>query len=238
MWLDFVDEKRRANLVQILQELSHFQEFPSTNFILIGALSLLIQGYLKYMVLCDIDLLFKNRIELAKFMNAPKVSGLKIFNIDNEVVTNETISSLHTMWAFDKTWFNVDYILKKALYEHYTKNRVLKQHKETIAIQNKSYAINLCLAHPWDVMIDKILSPRTHQDLELKVDMSVDIRHIYSVYRKEHDKQAFWEYLMDKSSAIKKQDILKSRLKAIISLAPEIGYENIVLGPLALKYLS
>ncbi|HEX7320846.1 MAG TPA: hypothetical protein VF399_10885 [bacterium] len=225
-------------MVQILQELSWLQEFPDLNFIIIGALSLLIQGYLHYVVLWDIDLLFKNINQLKNFMDKPKTPSLKIFNIDNELVNNETISSLHTVWSFGKTWFNVDYILKKSIFQHYTKNTVLKQHQETMTIQNQLCSINLCLAHPWDVVIDKILSPRTGKELELKVDMSVDIRHIYSVYNKEQDNHVFWEYIMEKSSAIRKRKALKSRLKAILSIAQEIGYNDVAFSPLALKYLG
>ncbi len=238
-WLNFIDARRRENLVQILQELSRLQTHPEPNFIVIGALSLLIQGCLHYVAYWDIDLLFRDTRQLDKFIAAPKTGSLRIVDLDDELVTNETISSFHTAWTFTKSWVNVDYILRKGIYEYYAENNDPgRRHVETITIAGHSYPLSLHLAHPWDVIVEKILSPRTKKEVELRVDMSVDLRHIFVVYSREQNNPAFWEHVFRKSAYLGQTDILKSRLRTILTTAPEFGYIDITVSPLAGKYLD
>ena len=78
-WLNHVDGKRQRNLVQILQYLSRLQDKENLDFIIIGALPLLVRGYLAYTVYWDIDLLFEDDKGIREFMHKPKKKTLRIF---------------------------------------------------------------------------------------------------------------------------------------------------------------
>lgn len=238
-WLKFVDEKRQKNLVNILKELSSLQDKRDLNFIIIGALPLLISSYLKYIVYWDIDLLFKDKNKLKKFINNPKSVSLRIVNYDEDLMINENITSLHTAWTFTNNWFNVDYILRKGIFEFYTENiQKVKPYIETIKFNGEDFSLSLYLAHPWDIIVEKILSPRTEKDIELKVDMSIDIKHIFSVYNQESANPDFWDYILAKAKRFQKENELKRKFLKLLKIAKELGYDNIAISPLASQMLQ
>lgn len=227
-WLNYIDEKRRANFVRVLVELSHLQDKKDLNFIIIGALTLLMQGYLKYTAYYDIDLLFKDIDHLREFINHPKPHNLQIVNYDEELMISEKITSFHTAWSFTKTWFNVDYIIRPGIFEFYVENRsVLQPYTALVELKEGKFPIELCIAHAYDIFVEKVLSPRLEKDINLKVDMSVDIRHIYIIYSKELTNQDFWHYVEEKIKRIGREREFKDKLLTILNLASEIGYKNI-----------
>ncbi len=229
-WLNFIDEKRRVNFVKVVAEISQLQDKKDLNFIIIGALSLLMQGYLKYTAYWDIDLLFRNAQRLKEFINHPKPQNLRIINYDDELMISEKITSFHTAWSFTKTWFNVDYILREGVFEFYTENLSnLKPYTTIVELKDGKFPIDLYLAHPWDLFVEKVLSPRVVKDIELKVDMSVDIRHIYIIYNQEYEKQDFWEHIIKKIKRINKEIEFKTKLFTILNLSEELGYGQIII---------
>lgn len=233
-WLDYVSEKRRKTLLSILQELSHLQQKDELNFIIIGALPLLINGYLHYRVYWDVDLLFKDTSTLGAFTVKPKSRGLRIVNYDETLIQNKNIASQHTAWSFNKTWVNVDYIVKdRKHFEFYCADKsALNLYQTSFRLNNKVYSITLYLANPWDIMIDKLLSPRTAQDIKLKVALSVDIRHILAIYTRDKDNEHFWHYLFEKTQKIGCQKLIKEYLIKVLIIAPELGYECIAIPPI------
>lgn len=238
-WLNYIDEKRRANFVRVLVELSHLQDKKDLNFIIIGALTLLMQGYLKYTAYYDIDLLFKDINRLKEFINRPKPHNLQIVNYDEELMISEKITSFHTAWSLTKTWFNVDYILRPGIFEFYVENTsVLKPYTALVELKDGKFPIELCIAHAYDIFIEKVLSPRLEKDINLKVDMSVDLRHIYIIYSKELTNQDFWHYVEEKIKRIGREKEFKDRLLIILKLAPEIGYKNIEIPDFVLEKLQ
>jgi len=238
-WLNYVNEKRRLNFVRILVELSHLQDKKDLNFIIIGALTLLMQGYLKYTAYYDIDLLFKNVDRLKEFINRPKPHNLQIVNYDEELMINEKITSFHTAWSFTKTWFNVDYILRQGVFEFYTENSsVLKSYTTLIELKEGKFPIELYIAHAYDIFVEKVLSPRLEKDIDLKVDMSVDIRHIYLIYKQELANQNFWKYILAKINRINKEKEFKEKLLVILKLAPELGYNDIEIPDFVIRMLQ
>ncbi len=237
-WLTYVNERRRQNLLHILEELSRLQNSDNLNFIIIGALPLLIAGYLRYAVLWDIDLLFRDKKRLGEFMAVPKSPTLKIINYDEDLMVSESIASFHTAWTFNKTWFNVDYILKKNIFEFFSSNRELEPYKQTITLENKNFHIHVNCAHPWDIIVEKVLSPRTEKELDLKIDMSVDIRHILSVYNKEKENIRFWNTVLDRAAYLHKRKRFKEIFLNILSLAPNLGYQEVEVSPRAKAMLT
>jgi hypothetical protein len=230
-WLTYVNERRRQNLLHILEELSRLQNSDNLNFIIIGALPLLMEGYLRYAVLWDIDLLFRDKQRLGEFIALPKSPTLRIINYDEDLMVSKSIASFHTAWAFDKAWFNVDYILKKNIFEFFRSNRELEPYKQTITLAGKNFHIHINCAHPWDIIVEKALSPRTEKELDLKIDMSVDIRHILSVYNKEKENIHFWNHVLDRAAYLHKRERFKEMFLNILSLAPDLGYQEVDVSP-------
>lgn len=237
-WLNYIDEKRRLNFVKILVELSQLQDKKNLNFIIIGALTLLMQGYLKYTAYYDIDLLFKDINRLKEFINHPKPHNLQIVNYDEELMISEKITSFHTAWSFTKTWFNVDYIIRPGIFEFYVENpSVLKPYTTLVELKEGKFPVDLCIAHAYDIFVEKVLSPRLDKDINLKVDMSVDVRHIYIIYAKEFANQNFWDYIEQKAKKIERGREFKDKLLTILKLAPEIGYKEIEIPDFVLEKL-
>ncbi|MGB3341997.1 MAG: DUF6036 family nucleotidyltransferase [bacterium] len=227
-WLDHIDEKRRENLLQILEELSKLQNRDDLNFIIIGALSLLFNNYLKYKVYWDIDMLFKDKNQFTSFIEKPKSKSLKIVNLDDTLMIDKNISSYHTVWAFDHIWFNVDYILRQGFFEYYAHTITqLKPYKERIPFGNNCYEIELYIAHPWDIIVEKVFSPRTARDLELKVDTSVDLRHIVAVYVKEKNNHDFWKHAFEKAKLLQGEVAFKTKFLRILDELTDFGYGDI-----------
>ncbi|MEO0226063.1 MAG: hypothetical protein ABIL05_03815 [candidate division WOR-3 bacterium] len=237
-WLNYVDVKRRRNLLKILQELSKLQDKENPNFIIIGAMALLIADYLSYTAQWDVDLLFKNSNALRDFINLRKSSLLQIVNYDDDYMTSENITSFHTAWSFGKGWFNVDYILRANLFEFYA-DRLdeLAFYNQSIKFENEIFSIALYLAHPWDIFLEKVLSPRTAKELELKVDLSVDIRHIFLIYEKEKDCAEFWQRVLAKARRFNKERQFKETLLKVFDLRKELGYGGIEISPFSVEQL-
>ena len=238
-WLNYVDEKRQDTLLCVIQELSNLQNKVDPNFILIGALSLLINGYLKYKVYWDVDLLFKDKVGLKEFIETQKSRNIRVVHYDDDLMVSESITSFHTAWICDHTWLNVDYILRKGFFEYYTHsiNR-LKPLKQSLHFGGKDFHIHLYVAHPWDIIVEKIISPRTKKELNLKIDMSVDIRHIFTVYEKEKDNPQFWNYCLEKSKYLQIEKEFKENFINLLKFAKDLGYDNVIMSPLSIKTLK
>lgn len=238
-WLNFVDDKRRKNMVAIMQALSSLQDTRNPNFIIIGAIPLLIKGYFNYTVFWDIDLLFRDVNCLKEFIGRPKPPTAKIVNYDEDLMISENITSFHTAWTFDRSWVNVDYILKGKTFEFYVEDiNALEPYRETIKLAGTEYQISLFLAHPWDVILEKILSPRTEKEADLRVDMSVDIRHIYLVYARESENADFWRHLLGKARRFNQETELKEKFMQILKISRELGYEDIKISAQTLQMLE
>jgi hypothetical protein len=227
-WLVYVNEPRRRNLLHILHELSNLQNPEQLNFIIIGALPLLMRGYLRYAALWDIDLLFKDEKTLRAFTALPKSPMLTIVNYDDQLMSDEGIASLHTAWSFNKTWFNVDYLVRDGIFRFYT-DAPHKPHlySETIRLGAETFDVDLITAHPWDIVIDKLVSPRTEKAFDLRIDMSVDIRHLITIYRQEKNNPQFWSYIIQRAHSMQGGSRVPGNFLRLFSLAHELGYTDL-----------
>jgi hypothetical protein len=238
-WLNHVDEKRQRNLIEILQYLSRLQDQKDLDFIIIGALPLLVRGYLAYTVYWDIDLLFKDDNGIREFMQKPKKKTLRIVEYDDALMVSRNITSFHTAWAFNRIWFNVDYIVRKGFFEFYTQNIDKSMlYTDSVLLDNTSFEIGLYMAHPWDIITEKVVSPRTSRDVELRIDTSVDIRHIFAVYKQEKNNMEFWQYIFEKTKSLCCEGDFKKTFLGILSAATELGYGDVEISPDLLKMLK
>ena len=237
-WLNFIDEKRRDNLLRILEELSGLQDKNQLNFIIVGALPLLFAGYLKYKRYWDIDILFKDHMHLTEFIEKPKSNNLRIVDYDEALMVSKNISSFHTAWTFGHVWFNVDYILRRGFFEYHTHSIAqLKRFKDTINFNGGSYEIDLYIAHTWGIIVEKIFSPRLARDMESKIDTSVDLTHIIKVYNQEKDNMDFWKYTFEKAQLLQSKEAFKKAFLKILDALDELGYGDIQVSAKSLEIL-
>ncbi|KPK64051.1 hypothetical protein AMJ83_04345 [candidate division WOR_3 bacterium SM23_42] len=238
-WLDFVDERRRFSLLQILGEISRLQKKLLPDFIIIGALPLLMHDYLRYTALWDVDLLFRSEAKLKEFVNSSKSENLKIVDYDDELMVSAHITSFHSAWAFAKTWFNVDYILCDYLFRFYTEDITnLMSYEQPMKLHETDFEISLYLAHPWDIIVSKIVSPRTERDISLGVDTSIDVRHIYAVYNKEKNNLDFWQRIITRAQFLCEERAFKARFLELLRAAPALGYDDLGISPIGQQTLG
>lgn len=238
-WLDFVDERRRLSLLHILTEVSRFQEKQNPDFIVIGALPLLIHDYLQYTALWDIDLLFRTEAKLKQFAETSKSKKLRIVDYDDELMVSTHITSFHSAWAYGKTWFNVDYILSDNLFRFYTEEiTCLVSYERKIRLNEGDFHISLYLAHPWDIIASKIVSPRTERDISLGVDTSIDVRHIFAVYKKEHNNVDFWQRIISRAQFFCTERAFKAKCLELLRAAPALGYDDLEISSLVRQSLG
>lgn len=200
---------------------------------------MLISNYLHYTALWDIDLLFRSEREMSEFLKKTKTDGLRIINYDDELTINENIASFHAAWTFDKNWFNVDYILKTDLFEFFAGDPAHTAPYHHVATwQDMNFKIHLFQAHPWDIIVSKVVSPRAVRDIALRVDMSIDIRHVFATYQVEKDNRDFWQHITARARDLCEVSVFKRRFLELLEAAPELGYQDIEISPTAMQMLG
>ncbi|MCK4235003.1 hypothetical protein KAX75_11275 [candidate division WOR-3 bacterium] len=230
-WLSFVDEKRKQNLLLILEELSSLVDKEIPDFVIIGAMSLLIQGYIGgYKVLWDVDLLFKNIDAIMNFRKREKSKNLRVVELDDGIIQNKNIGSLHSVWSFNTTWFNVDYIIKGNLFKFYNPMKRKKEpYCETVRFNKRNHYINLFLANPIDIFVEKIVTPRMEKELNLRDDFGVDIKHCLYILESYSEEDWFWREVKMAAIELKGKELLKDRLIQLLEIKDELGYDYIKL---------
>jgi hypothetical protein len=138
------------------------------------------------------------------------------------------ITSFHSAWAYGKTWFNVDYILSDELFKFYAEDTsYLMSYEEQMSMGDHKFEIALYLAHPWDIVASKVVSPRTERDISLGVDTSIDVRHIFAVYKKEKNNPNFWHRIISRARSLCPDGAFKTRFLALLRAAPALGYDDL-----------
>jgi len=226
-------------MLDILAELSCIQNKKMPEFLVIGALPLLMHGYLRYTALWDIDLLFRSGIEMQKFTKKSKSPMIRIVDYDDDLMVSESLTSYHTAWTSNNNWINVDYILRRELFEFYAHGAASSTpFNQRIDWQGSPYDISLCLAKPWDIITNKVVSPRTARDISLRVDTSIDIRHVFAVYNVEKNNADFWNYVVSRGSWFYTEVIFKSKFLTLLKAASDLGYDDLEISPVAMEMLS
>lgn len=227
-WYELIDRKRRHNFLAIIEELSRRQDKGAPDFVLIGALALLMQNYLDYMAWWDIDLLFRDEETLGKFAKSIAAPGLRIEPTDEAMVSTGELACLHTMWSFNRTWANVDYIYRPERFQFfYDTLRRQPPFAQTIRLDEREYHLNLLLGNPWDIFVDKLSLPRMLEQLQMSDFLGKDLRHIFFILRRDHADPQFWQHLVAKSEALGQREALGAVLARLCELAPKVGYEEV-----------
>lgn len=195
--------------------------------------------YLQYTALWDVDLLFRDETKLKEFADASKSPKLRIVDYDDELMVSEHITSFHSAWAFGKTWFNVDYILRDDLFNFHTADIThLMCYERRMRINEIDLDLSLYLAHPWDIIVSKVVSPRTVRDISLGVDTSIDVRHIFAVYKKEENNLDFWQRVISRAQFFCDQRVFKTKFLELLRAASALGYDDLKISPIAQQMLG
>jgi protein associated with RNAse G/E len=195
--------------------------------------------YLQYTALWDVDLLFRSEVKLKEFANSSKSQELRIVDYDDELMVSAHITSFHSAWAFGKTWFNVDYILRDDLFEFHTEDIThLVLYEQVMRLNEIEFEISLYLAHPWDIIASKVVSPRTERDISLGVDTSIDVRHIFAVYRQEKNNLDFWQRAISRAQFFCDERVFKAKFLGLLRAAPALGYDDLEVSPVAQQMLG
>ncbi len=238
-WLDYVNAKRKADVLRVLESLSGVLDPQCPQFVLIGALSLLLRRKLFRRSLWDVDLLFRDEKTLRSFMDRERSIGARIVHYDEELVVNKGISSLHTAWSFEKAWVNVDYILREPYFEFYLGGRTGEQlFEERVQDDGRVFEIRLLVAHPWDVLIDKMLSPRFGKELSNRDFMGVDVRHVFLILRLDGENPELWGYIRQRIRGTPFVGPFREKLGEVLRAAPEIAREGIGAAAKAKDFLN
>jgi len=225
-WYNYIAVPYQNNFLRTLEELSKLNDKSNPTFIIVGALSLLINRMIHYTVIFDIDILFKDKKSLFDFIELPKSADLKIQYLDDHLMVGESISSLHTMWTSSGQWINVDLVLRSSLYELHCSTLPLEDitYSDTLMLNNKKYDIDLYVANPRNVFIDKIISPRLEAEINNLDSFGVDIKHILILLRYFKDDQAFWNHINKTLKELNKLETARKNLSNLNKIAESIGY--------------
>lgn len=237
-WYSFVNEKYRLGMLLILEELSRLRTIQD-NFVLVGGLSLLLWGRLQHQVLWDVDLLFKDKFSILKFLALPKDPQLDVVSLEDAFADSETIISFHTAWGFNARWVNLDYLARGNWY-YFHKTTVDRQgdFEEKVEWEGREIHIKLPVAFPWDMFIEKSLSPRLENDLSSVNDLSYDLRHVFVLFEQEKENPQFWQYIRKKAEEFSRLLELKQRLLWIFGQRARLGYGHIAVADSVIRQIE
>ncbi|MDH7499489.1 MAG: hypothetical protein QHH30_03800 [candidate division NC10 bacterium] len=237
-WYSYIQGRYRLPMLLVLEEISRLRKLQDT-FVVAGGLSLLMWGRLKHQVLWDVDLLFRDKFSIFKFLSLAKDPKLDIVSLDAGFSDSETIISFHTSWGFQARWINVDYLTRSKWY--YFHKETIDQRgdfEEEIELEGRKIHIKLPVAYPWDMFIEKSLSPRLEQDLSTSNDLSYDLRHVFILFEQERENPEFWSYLRQKAERFSLLSELKERLLLIFRERERVGYGQVQIEDSLIRLIS
>jgi hypothetical protein len=236
-WYHSIASNRRKEMLEILTKISRLHQSHKLSFIIVGACSLVIRDCLKYVAWWDVDLLFKSPEEIEKFKGVATTNRLKIFPIDEKIIDYGYLSSFQTMWGLNNVWYRVDYIYRENYYLFHSQSPLSSIiFQERVLWKNKSYSIEVPVAHPWNMFIDKLLSPRFEFDLKNRDSFSIDIRHLFILLEMYQTNPEFWQYLSSKTAEFNIQKTFKINLENLLEAKNNLGYESLPVEPAYLNY--
>ncbi|MBC7109653.1 MAG: hypothetical protein H5T46_01380, partial [Archaeoglobi archaeon] len=161
-WVRYLPYK--TPMLRILQELSAVYS-AGERFVIIGGFSLLMNCYLKFPCLWDIDILVPSRKNLRRI-----VEELPFEMVVTGEMDEDDFSALSTLLRVENHWINVD-ILSKDLFPLYHSTRI------TLEKSLDGFNLRIPIGHPYAVLIDKVLTSRFGDALETGDPLVYDVRH-------------------------------------------------------------
>ncbi|KPJ52873.1 hypothetical protein AMJ39_06640 [candidate division TA06 bacterium DG_24] len=224
-WCVFVDPERRRDLISILAELSGLWEGMVEPFIIVGALSLVLRERLRFTALWDIDLLFPSEEAVETFADRRPPGGVRVVAYDDQLMRGAGIASLHTAWRICSKWINVDYIYRPPFYRlHYSTFEKDGPLIQEVRLGEETFQIRVPVAHPWDVFLEKIISPRFSSVVESGYGMHPDVRHILFLLQSETEQEGFWSYLEQTARVFGLVEGVRQGMELLLANRDYLGY--------------
>lgn len=224
-WCSFVDAGRRRDLLAVLASLSNSWEGMEKSFLIVGALSLVLRGRLHFVAMWDIDLLFPSEEEILAFVDRDPPPGVRVVHYDDELMRGAQITSFHVAWTIFGKWVNVDCMWRPRFYDfHHPAFLRDGPFVEEVDLAGEIYRLRLPLAHPWDVFIEKVTSPRFEAVVERGDGLHPDVRHVFSLLRSEGERDGFWLYVEEKASSFGLLDSVREGLQRLRAQQEMLGY--------------
>jgi len=219
-WLEYLPYKRP--MLRVLEELSSIHS-RGEKFVIIGGFSLLINGYLKFHCLWDVDVLVPSVKDLRRILD---LAGLETV-IAGEL-SEESFNAITSVVRAEDQWITLD-VLTKDLFPLYERTKLVLE-KEV-----EGYKLRLPVGHPHAVLIDKVLTSRFGDALEREDPLVYDARHVAAILSKDAEKEEFWNFLNENLGDLRDEFFKRLRLFTELS---GLGYMDRELKGKVLKRLS
>ncbi len=202
-WHEYINHKVRQTYLAVLNRISR-TEVPA---VVVGSGALLARCYYQKNYWWDIDILFPDVESLESFSTDMRnAENLNIEFVDEELQKIPELYSLHTLWSYKNRqgiksgWVNVDMIVRRD-YDWYSfHSRMLEKQGrfvEEVECGGETFPLNLSMAHPWGIFIEKILSPRLMKELATEDNYSYDARDIFTILEKDGKRPDFKRVLLE-----------------------------------------
>ncbi|MBC7115254.1 MAG: hypothetical protein PWR13_376 [Archaeoglobi archaeon] len=179
-WTEYLPYK--TPMLRILQELSSIYS-AGERFVIIGGFSLLVNCYLKFPCLWDIDILVPSRDNLRGIVERLPFE----MHITGEM-SDVDFSALSSLLRVENHWINVD-VLSKDLFPFYERTKIILEKSID------GFTLRIPVGHPYAVLTDKVLTSRFGDALEAEDPFVYDVRHVGAILMKDADKEELWRFL-------------------------------------------
>jgi|GEM_PF-1892493 hypothetical protein len=206
-WSEYIPYKH--SMLRILENLSSIYS-RGENFVIIGGFSLLVNCYLKFPCLWDIDILVPSEDKLRKILSS--------MDFEVEIIhemSEDDFTAVGALVKSEDRWINVD-VLVKDLFPLYNKTKIIFEGRI------ESYELRIPLGHPYAVLVDKVLTSRFAEGLERRDPLVYDVRHVGLILTKDVEKEELWNFLKENLKEELRDEFL-TRLRQFVDLSG-LGY--------------
>jgi hypothetical protein len=229
-WCSLIDAERRRDFLAILASLSDSWKGMERPFLIVGALSLVLRERLHFMAMWDIDLLFASEEEILAFIVRDPPPGVRVVHYDDELMRGAQITSFHSAWTTFGKWVNVDCMWRPTFYEFHHRTFLRDgPFVQEVDLEGEAYRLRFPLAHPWDVFIEKVTSPRFEAVVERGDGLHPDVRHVFSLLHSDGERDGFWSYVEEKASSFGLLDSVRKGLQRLRVQQELLGYVEFLL---------
>lgn len=202
-WHEYIDRKVRLTYLAVLGYISE-KGLPA---VVVGSAALLARGYYQKNYWWDIDLLFPHVDSLKEFnAGLADAPDFLIEHVEEELQSTPELFSLHTLWSYKKGgkraggWVNVDLIVRRDFDWHTFHRRVIERYgkfTQRVERDDEVFSLNLFMAHPWGIFVEKIFSPRVMKEMVTEDNYSYDARDIFTLLERDGTDPEFVSYLSE-----------------------------------------
>ncbi len=244
-WYEYISHKVNRTYLAVL----HFLSVTKAPLVEVGSGALLARGYYRKNYWWDIDLLFPDVASLETFINdINDANFFRIEHVDQEIQETPELYSFHTLWSYNSGegkssgWVNVDLIVRRDFDWYCFHRRALEKYgkfSQEIELDGETFFINLFMAHPWGIFVEKVFSPRLMRELTTENVLSYDGRDIFTILERDGTTPDFTSFILEVLNNRWVDAVqFRSRFMQIINHRDWLGYGYVRLPKAFLKSLQ